>query len=247
MHRGAATDLGDDRLEIEHELVDREPSRHVALGEAIAAHVVADHGEVPAERFHEQPVVGVEPLQIEVADPSAGEHQRWTIAVDRVRDGDAVLGRSEAHGGLHAGRSLRLRWPGSTFSSMPAMQTALSAMNRSFASDAIGEIDPEAFLPGSDASFVDSLRRVPGLEMDEAIFDYLGRWPSALQRAAQAVVWENLTRGATVPMTFAWTPGYDYSVTFYDIVDTAETTGGITVLFTSRYPRDAHPVESAGA
>jgi hypothetical protein len=125
---------------------------------------------------------------------------------------------------------------------MPAMQTALSAMNMSFSSASIGDVDPEPFQPNANTSLVGALRSVSGLDLAEEIFDYLDRWPTALQRAAQAVIWENLTRGAVVPMTFAWTPGYDYSVTFFDVRDTDETAGGITVLFTSRYPMDAHPL-----
>ena len=128
---------------------------------------------------------------------------------------------------------------------MPAMQTALSAMNKSFSSETIGDIDPEQFRPGFDTSLVSALRSVPGLDVDDAIFEYVEGWPTALQRSVQAAIWENLTRGAVVPMTFAWTPGYDFSVTLHDVRDTDETAGGITVLFTSRYPADTHPLMAA--
>lgn len=133
---------------------------------------------------------------------------------------------------------------------MPTMQTALGSMNQSFAAGSIGEIPSdvvEEFRPGPDTSFVSALRRLPGLDMSDAVFDYLEEWPTALQRSVQAVIWENLTRGAVVPITFAWTPSYDYSVTIFDVRDTDKTAGGITVLFTSRYPADAHPLAARGS
>jgi hypothetical protein len=74
---------------------------------------------------------------------------------------------------------------------------------------------------------------------------FVATWPTALQRAVQAVIWENFSRVETVPITFAWTPAYDYSVTIYDVHETETTRGGITVLFTSRYPADAHPLSGA--
>jgi len=131
---------------------------------------------------------------------------------------------------------------------MPLMQTALSSMNASFGAGSIADLGPDvvdAFQPTPDTSLAEALRRVPGLDMSDAVFNYVDGWPTALQRAVQAVIWENFTRGAAVPITFAWSPGYDYSLTVFDVRDTRETRGGITVLLTSRYPDDAHPLSSA--
>lgn len=130
------------------------------------------------------------------------------------------------------------------------MQTAVSAMNSAFSAESLRGLrdGSEAFSPVEGNTLVDALRTVRGLEMSDSIYDYVAGWPTALQRCVQAVIWENLRRDASVPITFAWTPGYDYSVTVYDVLDTDETAGGITVLFTSRYPRDPHPLASkAGA
>lgn len=131
---------------------------------------------------------------------------------------------------------------------MPTMQTALSSMNQSFGSTSSRSLPGlpdevlDAFRPGPNTSLVAALRLVQSLDLPDQIFDYIDTWPSALQRAVQAVIWENFSRDASVPITFAWVPGYDYSVTIYDVVDTADTAGGITILFTSRYPRDPHPL-----
>lgn len=119
-------------------------------------------------------------------------------------------------------------------------------MNSAFSSSAVdapGDVDVESFRPGPETSLTDALSRMPNIELSDAILDYIASWPSALQRAIQAVIWENFTRAARVPITFAWTPAYDYSITVYDVVDTDISKGGITVLFTSRYPADEHPLQ----
>lgn len=127
------------------------------------------------------------------------------------------------------------------------MQITVSAMNRAFSAESLRGLRDglDAFNPVGGNTLVDALKTVPGVELPDAVLDFVGGWPSALQRCVQAVIWENLTREATVPITFAWTPGYDYSVTVYDVLDTADTAGGITVLLTSRYPRDPHPLSSS--
>lgn len=125
------------------------------------------------------------------------------------------------------------------------MQEALSAMNQSFSVGSIGGFGPEvaeAFRPGPDSSLVEGLRAVPGLELSDAALRYIATWPTALQRTVQTVIWEDLTRPGRVPITFAWTPGYDFSVQVVDVLDTKETHGGITVLLKSRYPDDPHPL-----
>ncbi len=104
------------------------------------------------------------------------------------------------------------------------------------------DVDVDSFRPGPETSLVDALSRMRGASLSPDVLDYLTTWPTALQRAVQAVIWENFNRDARVPITFAWTPAYDYSITVYDVVDTDVSHGGITVLFTSRYPADEHPL-----
>lgn len=116
-------------------------------------------------------------------------------------------------------------------------------MNAAFSPENIGRADEQAltaFEPTS-ASLVDSLRRF-GVELDDDVFAFVETFPSGLLRAIQAVIWENFNRKATVPITFAWQPGYDYSITVHDVADTARSTGGITIVLTSRYPGDEHPL-----
>jgi hypothetical protein len=129
---------------------------------------------------------------------------------------------------------------------MPRMQTAVTALNATFGAGRIGDVDAAAFAPIGDGpetlseAFVRS-----GVELDDATQRYVDGWPSALQAAVRATVYENLARDGRVPITFAWAPGYDFEVSIWDVRDTAETAGGITILFKSRYPSDPHPLSGA--
>ncbi len=118
-------------------------------------------------------------------------------------------------------------------------------MNAAFAPTAVAAIDDETsemFRPGAGNSLSDALRATPGTDLSTAVTSYIDGWPTALQAALQAAIHNNLTRDGRVPITFAWAPGYDYGLTIHDVVDTATSHGGMTVLFTSRYPSDPHPL-----
>src|SRR5688500_10211379 len=131
---------------------------------------------------------------------------------------------------------------------MPLMQTATSSMNAAFAPDAIAELagdGAEAFHPDSGASLSEALARIPLTDLSDAVRGFIDTWPTAIQAAVKATIHDNLTREGRVPITFAWQPGYDFSVTIHDVTDTAKSHGGITVLLTSRYPDDIHPLHSA--
>lgn len=125
---------------------------------------------------------------------------------------------------------------------MPLMQTAITSMNAAFSDRNIRKINPEGFKPLPRRSLTGALTAVPGLKLSRAVTEYIAAWPSGLLAAVHGVLHENLTREATVPVTFAWKPGYDYGVEIYDVHDTATSRGGITIIFTSRYPADPHPL-----
>ena len=129
---------------------------------------------------------------------------------------------------------------------MPRMQTAVSAFNASFGPEGVRAIDPDVFAADTDVTFSESLRRA-GVELEEATAAFVDGWPSGIKAAVRAVLHDNLTRDGTVPVTFAWAPGYDFEVSIWDVRDTAETAGGITILFKSRYPDDPHPLDVSGS
>ena len=124
---------------------------------------------------------------------------------------------------------------------MPRMQTAVSAFNSSFGPQGIAEMDASAFAADADLSLSESFQRA-GVELEEATAAFVDSWPTGIKAALRAVLHDNLTRSGTVPVTFAWAPGYDFEISIWDVRDTAETAGGITILFKSRYPDDPHPL-----
>ena len=126
---------------------------------------------------------------------------------------------------------------------MPLMQGALSALNTTFAAENLAGLDPTVFEPGTGTTLVDGFLRA-GVDLDKATQAFVRTWPTALQAALQAAIFENLRRDGSVPMTFAWAPGYDYELSMWDVRDTRETAGGITVLLKSRYPDDPHPLST---
>jgi hypothetical protein len=128
---------------------------------------------------------------------------------------------------------------------MPRMQTAVSAFNASFGPQGIAEMDPSVFAADADLSLAEALQRA-GVSLDDATAAFVDGWPSGIKAAVRAVLHDNLTRSGTVPVTFAWAPGYDFEVSIWDVRDTAETAGGITILFKSRYPDDTHPLDRDG-
>ena len=125
------------------------------------------------------------------------------------------------------------------------MQTATSQMNYVFGPEGLDgfEGSEEGFNPCNGLSLTDALAQVPHLRLPRPVLRFIGQWPSALQAAVQAVIWENFNRKGTVPITFAWQPGYDYGITVHDVRDTSKTRGGITIVLTSRYPDDPHPLD----
>jgi hypothetical protein len=124
------------------------------------------------------------------------------------------------------------------------MQLATSQMNMAFSQEGMPGFgdNEQAFDPSNGLTLPEALERASNIGLPEPVIAFLKRWPSALLAGVQAIIWENFRREVRVPITFAWQPGYDYSITVHDVYDTPETKGGITIVFTSRYPGDEHPL-----
>ncbi|MDP1793940.1 MAG: hypothetical protein Q8K63_07355, partial [Acidimicrobiales bacterium] len=64
---------------------------------------------------------------------------------------------------------------------MPTMQVATSQMNFAFGQN-LGEFDDDAqggFNPCDGLSLTDALRRVPFINLDDFVYDFIDTWPSA--------------------------------------------------------------------
>jgi len=126
---------------------------------------------------------------------------------------------------------------------MPALQTAMTKLNSSFAP---GEIDKFAtsadkFAPGKtmDAGLITQ----PGTVLHKALESYIATLPGSFHESLRSVIYYALTQKPPIPVTFSWAPGYDYEFNLWHAPDAAETRGGITVMIKSRYPADPHPLQ----
>jgi hypothetical protein len=124
---------------------------------------------------------------------------------------------------------------------MPALQTMLSELNKLSIQDpdSPNNVNSALFEPGQTLSHA-----VQELNLDsKGLAGYLDKLPEGLQEALRALILSALTRESGLqPITFAWVPSYDYSLQLWDVSNTEKTAGGITVLLSSRYPDDEHPL-----
>ena len=66
--------------------------------------------------------------------------------------------------------------------------------------------------------------------------DYLDSWPQSLQAALRAVLQSAVERKPPVPVTIAWTPGYDYEMDVWESKSVKKSIGAITIVLRSPYP-----------
>jgi hypothetical protein len=66
--------------------------------------------------------------------------------------------------------------------------------------------------------------------------DYLDSWPQSLQAALRAVLQSAIERKPPVPVTIAWTPGYDYEINVWESKSIKKSIGAITIVLRSPYP-----------
>jgi len=121
---------------------------------------------------------------------------------------------------------------------MPALQTMLGRLNSLSLPDQIDDIPADLFSPGQELS--DAVRALDP-DLDD-LAPYLDLLPIGIKEALRALIYSALVRETRQPMTFAWAPSYDYEMKLWDVSNTEQTAGGITVLLGSRYPSDRHPL-----
>lgn len=120
------------------------------------------------------------------------------------------------------------------------MQVALSGLNRRFDKAGVARL-ARADFDGS-TSFSEMTRSLLEDDLPRGFDAFVDSMPVGLQRAIGAAVGSAIER--ELPVTFAWAPAYDWEVSIWDVADTAQTHGGMTVLVRSRYPDDTHPLDT---
>ena len=130
---------------------------------------------------------------------------------------------------------------------MPIFQRLLEKANRLLASDSIGSVHADALSPRELsphllADCADALGM--GLTSEERQF--VSKTPISIQEAIRGICYSAVVRSRVsvdnneplqkIPVTFAWTPQYDYELVVVEARSTASSWGGITILLRTPYP-----------
>ncbi len=114
---------------------------------------------------------------------------------------------------------------------MPTMQAMTSRANLKFGPDSIGTIDPAALQPGTD---LPTQAMNLGIAMTKDEQAYLASFPPGLLEALRAALYSAVQRRLAV--TFAWAPAYAHEMRIWDVADTTQSRGGMTVFVRSPLP-----------
>jgi hypothetical protein len=118
---------------------------------------------------------------------------------------------------------------------MPNMQAMIERLNARFNREAIDQLDAELVAPGTTLAV--AARKI-GAAQTSAEREYIASWPAGQQEAVRAALYSALTRSPRLPVTMAWTPGYDFEVRISEAAGTRASRGAMTITFSSRYPGD---------
>jgi len=129
---------------------------------------------------------------------------------------------------------------------MPMFETYTTALNTQTSAANVAAFATPAntarFAPGQALDFGFLL---PGSALGPHLRAFLATAPSSFQEALRGTLYHALTQDPPIPVTVAWSPGYDFSITVTQSPATAQTSGFITISLTSRYPDDPHPLAPA--
>lgn len=130
---------------------------------------------------------------------------------------------------------------------MPKFQTMLAKFNTEFSEGRLDDFarQKDRFAPGERISA--DFFTEPGTVLHRSFSTYLARMPGVMHETLRSAIHYALSTEPPTAITFAWAPGYDYEVTYWQAPDTEETRGDITVLLKSRYPDDPHPLSDKAA
>lgn len=124
---------------------------------------------------------------------------------------------------------------------MPYMQAMTLRANALLGGEPLKTLDPVVLAPG--ANLADAAKKV-GIVVRDEEYAFLNSWPAGLKEAIRALLYNALTREPRLPVTIAWTPGYDFGLTASEAAGTPRSVGGMTIVLQSRYPDDSVPVAS---
>ena len=115
---------------------------------------------------------------------------------------------------------------------MPLLQLMSERANDLFNRENISKVRLTDFKESS----LGALGTALGVARNKIEKDYLDSWPPSIQAALRAVLQSAVERKPPVPVTFAWTPAYDYEIDVFESKAVKKSIGAITILLRSPYP-----------
>src|SRR5690242_6846858 len=116
---------------------------------------------------------------------------------------------------------------------MPIMQGIIERLNVLLNRKNLEHLDADLVAPGQSLA---AAARAVGAVTAAYEQAFIESWPSSLQEVIRAALYSAATRKPRIPVTFSWTPGYDFEVSVWEAPGTRRTIGGITIQVRSRYP-----------
>lgn len=115
---------------------------------------------------------------------------------------------------------------------MPSMQAMVERSNLKFNRENISEFNAQWLAPG--VSLAEGAQS-GGIAVTDAEVQYLQALPAGHQEVIRAALYSAVMR--ELPVTLAWAPAFDFSVTVWEVATTAQSVGGMTLLVRGPYQR----------
>jgi hypothetical protein len=127
---------------------------------------------------------------------------------------------------------------------VPALQTLLNELNTHYSREGISKLVQRRQEFAEAGRLGVGLLVKKGTPLQKAWQRALADFPGSFHVSIRAIINYALSTTPPTQITFAWAPHYDYELNVWQAPDTAETSGGITILIKSRYPTDVHPLKA---
>jgi len=115
---------------------------------------------------------------------------------------------------------------------MPSMQAMVERSNDKFKRENIGEFNAEWLAPGVPLA---QGAQSAGIAQTQTEVQYLEALPAGHQEVLRAALYSAVQR--SLPVTLAWAPAFDFSVTVWEVAGTGQSMGGMTLLIQGPYQK----------
>lgn len=121
---------------------------------------------------------------------------------------------------------------------MPLFETFFRRLNAVFTDDGLA-FERAADLDMDSPTSLRDMMRDMDMTIEGRFDEFIGEFPPALTDGLKAAV-RSASRSRK-PITFQWSPAYDFELHIYESRDYEGSPGGVSIHVRSRYPNDPHP------